>query len=93
MKVVFAVSLLLAMVAPAGGEDLGIINERDPEEGVVFGGQPSADQVVELAAAGFKTVIDLRGESEDRGFDEDTAETDESDRGGRRGFGMPDSLR
>jgi len=47
-----------------------IINERRPEEGVVFGGQPTEEQLRALAKAGLKTVIDLRGAGEPRGFDE-----------------------
>ena len=50
-----------------------ITNATSPSEGVVFGGQPTEAQLGDLAAADFKTVIDLRSDEEDRGFDEDAA--------------------
>lgn len=65
-----AVIALLALAAGSVGEDFGILNQYEPEEGVVFGGQPTAEQVEAMAEAGVKTVIDLRGESESRGYDE-----------------------
>lgn len=54
-------------------EDIGLINEVVPEEGVLFGGQPTEAQISALAEAGYRTIIDLRGESEPRGFDEAAA--------------------
>jgi uncharacterized protein (TIGR01244 family) len=39
-------------------------------EGVMTGGQPTAEQLEELAASGFRTVVDLRTAAEPRGFDE-----------------------
>ena len=65
-----AIGLLISLGVAA--EDFGILNQYEPEVGVVFGGQPSAEQIGSLAAAGFKTILDLRGVDEDRGFDEAT---------------------
>ena len=50
-----------------------ITNAKHPEEGVLFGGQPSEAQIAELAEAGYGTIIDLRGEGEARGFDQAAA--------------------
>ena len=55
---------------PVVGEEAGVLNEASPSAGVLFGGQPTAEQLEALAASGFKTVLDLRGVAEDRGFDE-----------------------
>ena len=68
VSIVAALGLLISLGVAA--EDFGILNQYEPEVGVVFGGQPSAEQVGALAAAGFKTILDLRGVDEDRGFDE-----------------------
>jgi uncharacterized protein (TIGR01244 family) len=46
--------------------------EHRPEEGLVFGGQPSEGQLAALAAAGYR-VIDLRMPEENRGYDEAAA--------------------
>jgi protein tyrosine phosphatase (PTP) superfamily phosphohydrolase (DUF442 family) len=43
---------------------------NDVLEGVTTAGQPSAEALAAVAAAGYKSVIDLRGPTEDRGFDE-----------------------
>lgn len=64
------VAALLVLAGGAGAEDFGILNQYEPEEGVLFGGQPTAEQVEAMAEAGVKTVIDLRGETEGRGYDE-----------------------
>ena len=66
----FSLLALLALAGSTAGEDFGILNQYEPEEGVLFGGQPTEEQVQAMAAAGVKTVIDLRGETEDRGYDE-----------------------
>ncbi len=55
--------------AGAEAQDYGLKNAYMPEEGVLFGGQPTSDQLRQLAAAGFE-VINLRMPSEDHGFDE-----------------------
>jgi protein tyrosine phosphatase (PTP) superfamily phosphohydrolase (DUF442 family) len=41
-------------------------------EGITAAGQPSAAALSAAAAAGYKSVIDLRALTEDRGFDEKT---------------------
>ena len=48
-------------------------NAGTPVAGIVTAGQPSAAELAELAAAGVEIVIDLRGASEPRGFDEPAA--------------------
>jgi uncharacterized protein (TIGR01244 family) len=45
-------------------------NRNDALEGITTAGQPSAEALAAVAAAGYKSVIDLRGATEDRGFDE-----------------------
>lgn len=59
--------------APAAAP--AIPNGRVPIEGLLSGGQPTADQLEQAAAAGFQTVINLRDPSEG-GFDweEETVE-------------------
>ena len=64
---VVASSAPLSAIEP---EETGILNATSPEPGILFGGQPTAAQLEKLAAAEYKTVIDLRATSEDRGYDE-----------------------
>ncbi len=45
-------------------------NRHDAVKGVTTAGQPSAAALAGIAGQGYKTVIDLRPDSEDRGFDE-----------------------
>lgn len=45
-------------------------NRHDVLEGITAAGQPSAAALEAAAAAGYKSVIDLRALTEDRGFDE-----------------------
>jgi len=45
-------------------------NRHDAVKGITTAGQPSAEALSAAAKAGYKAVIDLRPESEDRGFDE-----------------------
>lgn len=47
-----------------------IPNARTPKEGLLTGGQPSEDDLRRAAAAGYKTVINLRTEGEPIPFDE-----------------------
>jgi uncharacterized protein (TIGR01244 family) len=71
-------TLLLALVAmlslagatTAAEHESGIMNASSPAPGILFGGQPTAEQLEKLAAADYKTVIDLRLPDEDRGYDE-----------------------
>ena len=55
----------LALAGPAG-----LPNQRDALEGITTAGQPGAADFAAIAAAGYKSVIDLRGPGEDRGLDE-----------------------
>jgi uncharacterized protein (TIGR01244 family) len=65
---------LVALFTFAGAlraaENSGILNANSPSPGILFGGQPTAEQLQQLAASNYKTVIDLRRPDEDRGFDE-----------------------
>jgi len=72
--VIGALGILLATVAAGAEEkDHGIRNAKHPEPGVLFGGQPTEEQLQALAADGLSVVLDLRSENEDRGFDEPAA--------------------
>ena len=62
--------VLTLLGLPVMSEETGVLNEASPSSGVLFGGQPTAEQLEALAASGFKTVLDLRGVGENRGFDE-----------------------
>jgi uncharacterized protein (TIGR01244 family) len=46
-------------------------HRRDVIEGITAAGQPSAAALQAAAKSGYKSVIDLRALSEDRGFDEE----------------------
>ncbi len=64
-------AVLLACVAGfAFAQTVNLPNGKEPLPGVMTAGQPSADALAAAAAAGVKTVIDLRGIKEDRGMDE-----------------------
>lgn len=60
-------SFLLALGAPfaAAAADFA-----QPQPGLHTGGQPSQEDLAQLQSAGVRTVIDLRGTQEDRGYDE-----------------------
>lgn len=73
-------AVLLAAALPAfaqaplsEAEGFGISGAVRPEEGLLIAGQPTAKQLKAAAKAGYKTVIDLRPLSEDRGFEEEKA--------------------
>jgi len=51
-------------------QSVDLPNRHDAVKGITTAGQPSADALSAAAKAGYKTVIDLRPESEDHGFDE-----------------------
>jgi protein tyrosine phosphatase (PTP) superfamily phosphohydrolase (DUF442 family) len=55
--------------AQEGSQDFGLAGARRPEEGLLFGGQPTAEQLASVGAAGYR-VVDLRAATEDRGYDE-----------------------
>jgi uncharacterized protein (TIGR01244 family) len=48
----------------------GLRNSNQPLEDIATAGQPEAEHLQRLAAAGYRTVIDLREPGEDRGLDE-----------------------
>lgn len=62
--------LLLALMAGPLSGAAQLQNEAEPLPGVTTSGQPGQAELATLAAKGYATVIDLRGENEDRGFDE-----------------------
>jgi len=54
--------------------DIGQVESSDdlrPVDGLTSSGQPDADEFALFAEAGYVAVIDLRGEMEDRGLDEE----------------------
>jgi len=69
MKHIHRIALLA--LALAGGSHAGELHQ--PRSHLLTGGQPSARQLHEAAAAGVTTVIDLRTPQEDRGYDEQAA--------------------
>ena len=65
--------LLYAMsgtVSTALAQSPDIPNRSEPLPGITSAGQPSAEALAALAEEGYTTVVDLRSEQEDRGFDE-----------------------
>ena len=68
-----AILILAAPLAFAEEKDHGLRGAKHPEPGVLFGGQPTEDQLKAMAADGLSLVLDLRTEGENRGFDEPAA--------------------
>jgi protein tyrosine phosphatase (PTP) superfamily phosphohydrolase (DUF442 family) len=66
---VMMVAALVAADIASAQDDFGLAGARRPEEGLLFGGQPTAQQLAAAGAAGYR-VVDLRGPTEDRGYDE-----------------------
>jgi uncharacterized protein (TIGR01244 family) len=61
----------LTMPLNAHADDThGIANASIPEKGILAAGQPTGEQLQVLAEEGYKTVIDLRPDTEPRGYDE-----------------------
>lgn len=67
------VLIVAATAALAEQKDHGLRGAKHPEPGVLFGGQPTEDQLKSMAADGLSFVLDLRAENENRGFDEQAA--------------------
>lgn len=67
---VLLLSPLSAQESAPAAEHFGLLNGSAPEPGLLAAGQPTAEDLAEIAAAGFKTVLDLRAPTEERGFDE-----------------------
>lgn len=59
-------ALLFAGMAPIAGAT----EFTEPRPGLHTGGQPTAADLAALSRQGVRTVIDLRSDDEDRGFDE-----------------------
>lgn len=68
-----AILVLAAPSAFAEQEDHGLRSAKHPEPGLLFGGQPTEEQLEAMAADGLAFVLDLRAEGENRGFDEQAA--------------------
>jgi uncharacterized protein (TIGR01244 family) len=66
-RFVFLLSLVLA-----GCSSLTVhaTDFAQPKPGLYTGGQPTQEDLVRLKSEGVRTVIDLRGPQEDRGYDE-----------------------
>jgi uncharacterized protein (TIGR01244 family) len=69
---------LLSLLACCGAslalaQSIDLPNRRDVLEGITAAGQPSRAALTAAAAAGYKSVIDLRAPNEDRGLDEQAA--------------------
>lgn len=64
--------VLLTLAVHAQDTDLaaGLMNGANPLPGITTAGQPDEASLKSLAEAGYATVIDLRSDAEDRGFDE-----------------------
>ncbi len=75
LSVVTALSALVlaATVVVAEEKDHGLRSAKHPEPGLLFGGQPTEEQLEAMAADGLAFVLDLRAEGENRGFDEPAA--------------------
>lgn len=65
-----AAGLTIPMTATNADETHGVPNASFPEKGILAAGQPTGEQLQVLAEEGYKTVIDLRADSEPRGYDE-----------------------
>mgnify|MGYP002382030498 CR=1 FL=1 len=60
----------LSFGALALAQAIELPNRHDAVAGITTAGQPGADALSAAAKAGYRTVIDLRPDNEDRGFDE-----------------------
>ncbi|MDY7093839.1 MAG: protein tyrosine phosphatase family protein [Acidobacteriota bacterium] len=56
--------------APAAAPEIGLLNARQPMEGLLTGGQITQEQMKAAAAAGYRTIINLRGPGEAGTWDE-----------------------
>jgi uncharacterized protein (TIGR01244 family) len=64
------ISLGLAGALMALDPQLGLLNERRPQDGILTAGQPTAAQLEAAKVAGYKTIVNLRPAAEDPSFDE-----------------------
>jgi uncharacterized protein (TIGR01244 family) len=78
LQVFLCATLVMATTAMAGEmteihvdlETLKTSQDLSPVNGLTSSGQPDAEQLALFAEAGYVAVVDLRGESENRGLDE-----------------------
>ena len=70
MQTSIRLALTTALLGISAMTQAQLMNEAEPVPGITTAGQPTASQLEELAGKGYAAVIDLRGENEDRGFDE-----------------------
>lgn len=74
--ILMACSIAMADEMKALHVDLATVDSSDnllPVDGLTSTGQPNAEQLALFAEAGYVAVVDLRGESENRGLDEAAA--------------------
>lgn len=76
MKLIIIGALVLVVILVISNQVFGkqdglnMKNQKHPAENLMTGGQPSLADLAELKARGVTTVINLRGLSENLGFDE-----------------------
>ncbi len=74
MKNILLMFLIFGIIGAVYADDLMLdvdaLESGSVRDGVHSSGQPDAETIETLAAAGFEAVIDLRGMDESRGFDE-----------------------
>ncbi|MEO1245571.1 MAG: sulfur transferase domain-containing protein [Pseudomonadota bacterium] len=78
MRMLTVLVLFAAAAAAFADEHSAAVGKLDfaaigPASGDVSAGQPSEEQLAEIAGQGYVAVIDLRGAEEDRGYDESAA--------------------
>jgi len=77
MRSAYLLLLLFSLGALAGEDPAGIgkleLDAIAPADGDASSGQPSREQLAEIAEQGYVAIIDMRGVDEDRGYDERAA--------------------
>lgn len=63
-------SMALAGAPIAVADEAGLFNRQEPRENLTVSGQPTLEQLQQLKAEGYTTVINLRREGEFDGYDE-----------------------
>lgn len=64
LPLILSFFVLATALAGAPALPIPIPNAKNPMPGVVSGGQPTKDQIAAAGAAGYKTVINLRADTE-----------------------------
>jgi hypothetical protein len=67
-SVVVFFAIALVPLCALAQSSFGLPNEKHPQDGWIFAAQPTAEQLEALARDGYR-ILDLRTESENRGFD------------------------